>query len=100
MRVRLLAGQAAPIHSMRYSNDGRLLVTCGGDGSVKVWAVGDMEVLLTFCGHMSEVMKMCKTGDSRLLATASESGELAFWDLRLAQELASTIGSAINLGTN
>lgn len=79
-----------PIHSVQYSHDGRLLMTCGGDGSIKVWSVADMEVLLTLCGHMSQVLKMCKPGAGQLLASASESGELAFWDLRYAQQLASS----------
>jgi hypothetical protein len=55
------------------------------------------QVLLTFMGHQSPVMKMCKTADRNLLATASEIGELAFWDLRIAQELVSS--AQANLGT-
>jgi WD40 repeat protein len=51
-----------------------------------------MEVLLTFLGHSSPVVKMTKIGSSEMLATASETGELAFWDLRLAQDMASTQG--------
>ena len=76
-----------------------MLVTCGGDGSVKVWSVVDMEVLLTLHGHMAPVMSMCKAGDSHCLATVSQGGELAFWDMRLATELASTMSRTVHLGT-
>jgi WD40 repeat protein len=79
--------QVPPIHSVVYSDDGHFLITCGGDGNIKVWSVADMEVLLTLCGHASEVMKMCTLGAGRLLASCSETGELAFWDLRYAQQL-------------
>jgi WD40 repeat protein len=72
-------------------------MTCGADCSVKVWSVADMEAMLTFIGHSSPVMKMCKIGSSDTLATASEAGELAFWDLKLARELATS--SQAHFGT-
>jgi WD40 repeat protein len=92
------AGRVAPVHSIHYSADGRLLVSAGGDGSVKVWAVGDMEVLLTLQGHTAEVLQISGAGVGNVVATASEGGELAFWDLHLAAELASSLGGAVNLG--
>lgn len=77
-----------PIHAVQYSRDGKLLISCGADSSVKVWGTSDMENVLTLLGHSSPVMKMVKVGVSETLATASENGELAFWDLRLAHDLA------------
>lgn len=77
-----------PIHAVQYSRDGKLLMSCGADSSVKVWGTADMENVLTLLGHSSPIMKMVKIGPAELLATASESGELAFWDLRLAHDLA------------
>lgn len=47
-----------------------------------------MEVLLKLVGHSSAVVKMCKIGCTDVLATVSETGELAFWDVRIAQDLA------------
>jgi hypothetical protein len=46
-----------------------------------------MEVLLKFKGHSSGIVKMCNIG-TEVLATVSETGELAFWNLRIAQDLA------------
>eukprot|EP00892_Ulva_mutabilis_P003746 jgi/Ulvmu1/1743/UM117_0020.1 len=77
-----------PIHAVEYTRDGKLLMSCGADCSVKVWSTTDMENVLTLLGHSSPIMKMAKVGASELLGTASESGELAFWDLRLAHDLA------------
>lgn len=95
------AGHAAPIHSVQYARDGRLLVSAGGDGAVKVWSVGDMEVLLTLCGHSGEVMQLCKTAAGNVIATASENGELAFWDLRYARELTNNgAGGVLQLATH
>ena len=91
------AGRVAPVHSLRYSADGQLLVSAGGDGSVKVWAVKDMEVLLTLQGHTTEVLQIIAAGTGNVVATASEGGELAFWDLHLAAELASSLGGTVNL---
>ena len=89
------AGHVPPIHGALYTADGRLLMTCGGDGSIKVWSVADMEVLLTLCGHTSQVRKMTKPSASHMLASASEGGELAFWDLRFAQQLAGAYSPAL-----
>eukprot|EP00892_Ulva_mutabilis_P011975 jgi/Ulvmu1/914/UM101_0023.1 len=77
-----------PIHAVAYTRDGKMLMSCGADCSVKVWGTTDMENVLSLLGHSSPIMKMVKVGPSELLATASEGGELAFWDLRLAHELA------------
>lgn len=87
-----------PLSAVQYTDDGRLLITCGADCSVKVWSVADMEALLTLLGHVAPVVKMCKAADRGLLATASEAGELAFWDLRLAHELAA-VAHGLPLGT-
>lgn len=76
---------------MQYSPDGRLLLTCGGDGTVKVWSTVEMEVLLTFEGHQSEVLRLCTAGSPHVVASVSAAGELAFWDLRRAQSLAAPL---------
>lgn len=65
-------------------------MTCGADCAVRVWSVSDMEILLKLVRHSSAVVKICNIGCSQVLATVSETGELAFWDLRIAQDLAST----------
>lgn len=86
-----LAGVVAPIHCVLYSHDGRLLMTGGADSTVRVWSAADMEVLLQFLGHSSPVVKMSKLGSTEMLATVSVTGELAFWDLRLAHDLVSGV---------
>lgn len=50
-----------------------------------------MEVLLQFSGHNSSVVKMIKLGCTEVLATVSETGELACWDLRFAHDLISDV---------
>lgn len=76
------------INSVHYSLDGRMLFTSGADCSVKVWSTADMEVLLTLLGHNYSVACLANAGDPRIIASGSTGGELAFWDLKFAEELA------------
>lgn len=66
-------------------------MTCGADCTVRVWNTSDMEVLLQYLGHSGPVVKMSKAGSGDILATVSETGELAFWDLRLAHDLVRSV---------
>lgn len=80
-----------PVHGAQYSRNGHLLMTCAADGSILIWSVADMEVVLKLVGHRNAAVNMCIVGNSDVLATVSEGGELAFWNLQIAQDLASSV---------
>jgi WD40 repeat protein len=66
---------------MRFTPDGRTLVTAGEDGQVLAWDVEGGSVAQRFAGHSREVDGLDLTADGRTLLTASLDGRAILWDL-------------------
>jgi WD40 repeat protein/DNA-binding SARP family transcriptional activator len=66
--------------SIRFSPDGRTLVTGDGDGSVKVWDVKSRQLRETFHGHEARVLGLQFSPDGRTLYSSGSKSVIA-WDL-------------------
>ena len=79
-----------PVRSTSLSADGRLLVTGGNDGILRVWQLATGEPLAELAGHKELVDATAVTGDGRLAASASWDGTARVWDVpgrRMLHEL-------------
>jgi WD40 repeat protein/DNA-binding SARP family transcriptional activator len=66
--------------SIRFSPDGRTLVTGDGDGSVKVWDVKSRQLRETFHGHEARVLGLRFSPDGGTLYSSGSKSVIA-WDL-------------------
>ena len=65
---------------MAFSPDGRLLASCGGDRTVRLWDPATGEHRRTLTGHTSSVTAVAFSPDGRLLASGSDDRTVRLWD--------------------
>jgi WD40 repeat protein/serine/threonine protein kinase len=64
-----LSGHSAGVRSVRFSSDGKMLVSCGNDNAICVWDVASHQLLKTLRGHASRVSAaLFMPGDDHLLS--------------------------------
>ncbi|MFW6129356.1 MAG: WD40 repeat domain-containing protein [Candidatus Aminicenantaceae bacterium] len=74
-RVATLSGHGNRVYGADFSEDGKYVVTAGGDRLVKMWKIPDGRIIRNFKGHSSHVFSARFSPNSRLLVTAG--GETA-----------------------
>jgi WD40 repeat protein len=65
---------------VRYSLDGKLLVSCADDKSVKVWDTATGALVRTLGDHGSRVVSIALLPDGKRLLSGTDQGELDLWD--------------------
>ena len=76
-----LKGHSNPVSSVAFSNDGRLLVSGGGDLIVKVWDVQNGTEVRSLRGHGDWVSSVAFGSDSRFILSASVDKTVKLWEL-------------------
>eukprot|EP01138_Halocafeteria_seosinensis_P015288 gb/GECG01015604.1/.p1 GENE.gb/GECG01015604.1/~~gb/GECG01015604.1/.p1 ORF type:complete len:734 (+),score=92.48 gb/GECG01015604.1/:1-2202(+) len=82
-----------PITIVRFSPDGRWLVTGSGDCQLKVWDLTKGEIVHTFRNHRAPVQTICFHPTEFVLASADTSGVIQVYEL---QELKSLCACAMD----
>ena len=81
-----LAGHRGGTIALDYSDDGRILVSAGADGTLKVWAAANGALQRTIDVGPSRVTSLALTG--RTAATGHADGRIAVWDLDRGERVA------------
>lgn len=74
------------INSIAFSPDGKLLASCGGDTTVRIWAVPTGRQIHRLKGHTKSVRSVAFSPDGRTVASAGEDGVILLWDLRSGKQ--------------
>eukprot|EP00056_Hartaetosiga_gracilis_P021873 m.26964 g.26964 ORF g.26964 m.26964 type:complete len:489 (-) comp9309_c0_seq1:1083-2549(-) len=93
--INRLTGHQRPINFVKFSPDGRWILSCSFDKSAKLWNKKG-EYITTFRGHVGPVFRCSWAPDSRLVITGSEDSTLKLWNLksqRLMKDLPGHEGS-------
>ena len=76
-----LSAHSAPVISVRFSPDGKLLASCSFDKTVRVWSVASRKCVWLLRGHVAAVYDAVFTADSKKLYTVSKDHTGKSWDL-------------------
>ena len=74
-----LAGHRAAVRHVVFSPTGRLLVSCGEDGTALCWSVAEAKVRARFTQHRKPVNMAAFFGSDSLVVTASDDATVSMW---------------------
>lgn len=77
--VRSLDGHTDAVNSVRFSRDGKRLLTSSCDATARLWNVETGELIRTFAGHDWWVWSAAFSPDERRIVTASHDGSALVW---------------------
>ncbi|TRY73964.1 hypothetical protein TCAL_11343 [Tigriopus californicus] len=69
------------VQSAIFLKDITKILTCNGDGQIKMWNALSGEVLHRFTGHKEAVLSLALSPDGDLFASGSKDGSVKVWDL-------------------
>jgi WD40 repeat protein len=75
------------VQCLRASSDGRLLVSGGGGGEIRVWELRTRQLVATLKEHLQPVTGMALSRDGRRLFSCSRDRTFCLWDLPAAKLL-------------
>jgi WD40 repeat protein len=82
-----LTEKAVGANIVRYSPDGKLLLTGGRDAHLNIWKVGDYELVKSIPAHNWAIYDIVFNPDTTLFATASRDKTVKIWDAKTYQIL-------------
>ncbi len=85
--VKLLHGHADFVWDIAFSPDGRLLVSGGRDGTLRLWNVQDGQPIHVLEGHTHDVYGLAISADNQLLISTGEDQTVRLWHLQSGRNL-------------
>jgi WD40 repeat protein len=77
----------ADVTTIRFSNDGKLLLTAGLENTARVWDANTGAKLAALRGHAGSISAAAFSPDNRLVITGSQDGTARIWDARSGELL-------------
>ncbi|REJ88130.1 MAG: hypothetical protein DWQ34_23190 [Planctomycetota bacterium] len=74
-------GHAGPVSAAQFTPDGRIVLSSGLDGTVRIWNAADGALLRTYDEHEGQVLCLAVSPDGRTIATGSRDNTIRLWDV-------------------
>src|SRR5688572_33512125 len=85
--IKFLEGHTAPVYSVSYSPDGRLIVSGGLDRTVRVWDRTSGQLIRTIADADKGVLAVAVSRDNRLVASAGLDRAIRIHDMPLRDQI-------------
>jgi WD40 repeat protein/serine/threonine protein kinase len=98
--IKVVKGHESQVHRLRYSPDGKLLVSSDTDGMVRLWDAETFEEVRSKRAHPAPIIDFSFSPDGRRFATAGDDGLLRVWETATFApllELRGHTGSALGI---
>ena len=79
--LQTLHGHTAWVRTVRFTRDGKTLLTGGNDGTIRIWDVPTGEQKSVLTGYGNEVLGLALTPDEKCLAVGGLQHEVKLFDL-------------------
>jgi WD40 repeat protein len=79
--VHVFEGHTSAVTCVRFTDDGRGLLTASADGTIKWWNLADGALRSTFSGHAGSVTAICPGIPGQSFFSASQDRTLREWEL-------------------
>jgi WD40 repeat protein len=76
-----------PVYGVAISSDGRTIVSCSGDQTVRVWDTATGQQRAQLNGHQGAVYGLALTADAALALSSGADGTLRLWDVAGGRQL-------------
>ena len=76
----MLRGHTSVVSDVRFSRNGRRVLTASMDGTVRAWDASNGEILTVFCGGVGPILAACETKGGNGILAVSMNGELQRWE--------------------
>jgi WD40 repeat protein len=76
-----LVGHQASIMDLRFTTDGRRLVSAGADQTIRIWDVATRQMLRRLRGHQAGIGSLVLSPDDTIILSGAGDGALARWAL-------------------
>ncbi len=84
-KPRVLKGHTASIWGVPITPDGKTVVSCSHDKTLKVWDLESGQCRATFTGHTGGVLCVAITPDGKTVVSGTNDKTLKVWDLESGQ---------------
>lgn len=82
------AGHGDVIDDVVFIDQGRSVISAGGEGKIRIWDVQNPESAILLEGHEQSVRRLALAPDGRTLASGADDGTIRLWDLETRNPLA------------
>ena len=89
--IHSISGHEEIISQIKYSPDGKLLVSASWDKTIKLWNADNGELVDTLKGHRDGINSIVFTPDSKILISGSEDKTIKLWSLEDNPKLIKTL---------